>query len=181
MNDLLELRRPVETKRPVRRRLARFLESVLNTWRDSAEERSDRVQLEIPTGEADPFLEMDPGRMTQVILNLIENALQHSPGNGPVRLYGRACGSDHLCIGVTDRGKGIPQEHMRRLFDPFFTTRPGGSGLGLSVVRYIVERHHGRVTARNNPDGPGATFEIRLPVAPPPGGRTDEDSAGDEG
>ncbi len=165
MNDLLELRRPVETKRLVRRRTGRMLRSILNTWLEADAEGVDRVALEISPEVEELPVEIDPERMTQMVLNLLENAVQHSPDGAPVHLRARASAANEVCIGVSDSGPGIPADHLRRIFDPFFTTRKGGSGLGLSVVRFIVERHHGRITARNNPNGPGATFEIRLPRA----------------
>ena len=65
---------------------------------------------------------------------------------------------------MKDRGRGIKEGILPRIFDPFFTTRKGGTGLGLSIVRQIVESHLGSVIAYNNTDGPGATFDVAIPV-----------------
>jgi signal transduction histidine kinase len=71
-----------------------------------------------------------------------------------------------LVVSVEDEGPGIPDADLARLFDPYFSKKEGGVGLGLAMVKRIVEEHGGRVTAGNRPDGqPGAVFRISLPVA----------------
>jgi two-component system sensor kinase FixL len=73
-------------------------------------------------------------------------------------------GSDAVEVTVRDTGTGLPPAHAERVFDPFFSTKPSGLGMGLSISRSIVEAHRGRLLATDNPDG-GATFRMRLPVA----------------
>lgn len=111
----------------------------------------------------------DPQRLEQALQNLAANALRHTPTGG--RLDLRAVGSEtETRIAVRDTGPGIPPEHLPRVFDRFYkvdasraaTDTPSGSGLGLSIVKAIVERHGGSITASNAPDG-GAVFEIALP------------------
>jgi signal transduction histidine kinase len=112
----------------------------------------------------------DPHRLEQALQNLAANALRHTPAGGIVELSGRRVPRG-ISIAVHDSGPGIPPEHLARLFDRFYkvdaarAAAPGsyGSGLGLSIVKAIVERHGGTVTASNAPDG-GATFEITLPA-----------------
>jgi signal transduction histidine kinase len=115
----------------------------------------------------------DPDRLEQVLQNLAANALRHTPRDGTItlsasRLSGPASTdrSPALTITIRDSGPGIPAEHLPLIFDRFYKAdesrrAAGGSGLGLSIVRAIVERHGGIVTARN--DG-GAVFEIVLPA-----------------
>jgi nitrogen fixation/metabolism regulation signal transduction histidine kinase len=72
-------------------------------------------------------------------------------------------GDGRVCLGVRDAGTGFPPHEAGRLFDAFYTTKPGGMGIGLSVSRSIVESHGGRLRALPNDDGPGATFEFSVP------------------
>jgi signal transduction histidine kinase len=112
----------------------------------------------------------DPQRLEQALQNLASNALRHTPDGGRLVL-GASVAADGVHMTVTDSGSGIPAEHLPRIFDRFYkadasrsiSTAPSGSGLGLSIVQAIVERHGGRITASNAPEG-GAMFEIVLPV-----------------
>jgi signal transduction histidine kinase len=106
----------------------------------------------------------DRDRLEQALQNLAANALRHTPDGGAITLTSAAADNDVL-LSVRDTGSGIPPEHLPLIFDRFYKVdasrkAAGGSGLGLSIVRAIVERHGGTVMARN--DG-GAVFEIRLP------------------
>jgi two-component system sensor histidine kinase ChvG len=125
------------------------------------------------------------GPLGQVFRNLIDNARSFSPPGGTVRL---SLGRDDLDpdrpirVRIDDDGPGIPPENLETVFERFYTARPRGtafganSGLGLSIVRQIVEAHGGRVTAANRADGDGgvvgARFEVALPVVPTSGRRT---------
>ena len=107
----------------------------------------------------------DPGRLEQALQNLAANALRHTPDGGDVSLTATR-GSDGVHIVVRDTGPGIPPEHLPLIFDRFYKAdaarkAAAGSGLGLSIVKAIVERHGGTIAARN--DG-GAVFEILLPT-----------------
>lgn len=105
-------------------------------------------------------------QLRQVFLNLILNALQAQPAGGLVRVEGEEverAGKRWVVLRVQDHGPGIPKENLKRVFEPFFTTREKGSGLGLFVVRRIVELHHGRVEIKSGA-GQGTTVEVRLPV-----------------
>jgi signal transduction histidine kinase len=93
------------------------------------------------------------------------NAAQHSPEGSDIRLALVGPEEGFLRVLVTDRGTGIRPDALPRAFDPFFTTRKGGVGLGLSVAKRIVEGHGGSVAIRNNEPGPGCTVEVRLPAA----------------
>ena len=106
----------------------------------------------------------DPDRLEQALQNLAANGLRHTPDSGTMTLSATAT-ADAVIVQVRDNGSGIPEEHLPLIFDRFYKVdssrrAAGGSGLGLSIVKAIVERHAGTITARN--DG-GAVFEIRLP------------------
>ncbi|HEX8908331.1 MAG TPA: HAMP domain-containing sensor histidine kinase, partial [Anaeromyxobacteraceae bacterium] len=106
-----------------------------------------------------PPVRADPGRLRQVLANLLANAAQ--AGARGVEIEGEATG-DQVRLRVRDDGPGITPDLRSTLFEPFATGRAGGTGLGLAVSRRIVERHGGTLSLAS-PDGPGATFEIRLP------------------
>lgn len=119
---------------------------------------SDRIVLD--TDDAPEFFKFDGDRMQQALVNLFSNGLQAS-SEGPVHArVGRD--ADRLVFTVTDSGKGIPEDQLETMFAPFHTTKVRGTGLGLAVVRRIVELHGGSVTASNTKAG-GAQFRIEIP------------------
>src|SRR6185437_14790919 len=115
-----------------------------------------------------PPLEVDPQLVTQALVNLIVNAAEASPADGaPIEVEAAraiSLGRDEIAVRVRDRGAGIPPDRERELFKPFFTTKPEGHGLGLAVSQNILLEHGGRIVASNRPDGPGAVFELQIPV-----------------
>ncbi|MCL5961780.1 MAG: ATP-binding protein [Chloroflexi bacterium] len=116
-----------------------------------------------------PILEADPRRVEQILHNLLENAVKYSPDGGKVVVRGEIHGRSAL-IGVSDQGVGIPPEQLDRVFDRFYrvenplTRRAGGSGLGLSIARALVEAHGGGIWAQSAP-GKGSTFYFTLPLS----------------
>ncbi len=113
---------------------------------------------------ADPdlFIHADPPRIKQVLLNLCRNAVEAMPGGGVLTLGGRAEGGE-VVIEVSDTGVGVPPSMAGRIFEPFYTTKQTGTGLGLAVCRRVVEAHGGRITLTSQP-GQGTTFQVRLPL-----------------
>jgi len=110
-----------------------------------------------------PRLWIDRGRVVQVLENLLENAVQHSPAGSCVRCRAQAADAGGVRFSVEDAGPGFRPEDLERLFEPFFTRRRGGTGLGLSIVQRITEEHGGRVEAANRPGG-GAVMTVTLPA-----------------
>jgi two-component system sensor histidine kinase HydH len=109
-----------------------------------------------------PPLRFDAAMMEQVILNLVANAAQASPAAGVVTVKTQRA-DDGVWISVIDRGSGIHPKNLESIFNPFFTTKPDGVGLGLAVVSKIVEEHGGEISADSTP-GEGSVFLIRLPL-----------------
>ncbi len=111
-----------------------------------------------------PSVSGDPESLRQVFSNLVQNALQALPGGrGEVRLSGRPDGS-HVVVEVTDTGPGVDESVRRRLFEPLVTTKKRGIGLGLALVKRIVERHGGTVAYAAGGGGAPHHFAVRLPV-----------------
>lgn len=134
-----------------------------------AQERRERGVLVETASELGKLpLHVDVELMTRALSNLVLNAIQWSPPRGTVRVSAFFAqekeGPVQAVFQVRDNGPGIREEKIRRLFQPFFTTRQGGTGLGLANVRKIVEYHGGTVSGTNHPEG-GALFRITLPAA----------------
>lgn len=137
------------------------VERVVALLRPQAEKK--RVTLLVEE-TSNVTLIVDPEQMTQVILNVVLNAIQASPSGGSVRIR-EAVEADWAQIEIIDEGSGIAPEHLSRIFDPFFTTKARGTGLGLATSQRIVTAHRGTITAV--PGSPsGSIFRIRVPLAP---------------
>jgi len=107
---------------------------------------------------------MDREQMKQVALNLLLNAVQAMPGGGTLTLKGQnSKDGQWITISIQDSGVGIPDEDMNKLFDPFFSTKEGGIGLGLSIAHRIIDQHRGKIEVESDP-GKGTLFTIWLPV-----------------
>ncbi len=125
------------------------------------------VSVDIPDGLQ---VRADRSRLARVLRNLLSNIARYTPADTPVEITARS-DDEGVHIAVADRGPGVPEDALPRLFDPFFRTEQsrsrstGGLGLGLMLVRQIAEAHGGRVSARNR-DGGGLVVELLLPGAP---------------
>lgn len=108
-------------------------------------------------------LHADANQLRQALLNLVKNAVEATPPDHPVQIRLTRDGPD-LLASVRDGGPGVPDELGDRIFEPFFTSKPTGTGLGLAMTRQIIEEHRGTLTYENLPEG-GATFTVRLPCA----------------
>lgn len=182
IDDILDVSRIVSGKvrlDPRELDLAAVIDQALEAIRPAAEAKNIAIERRIP--EALPGTIGDPDRLQQVVWNLVSNAVKFTPAGGRVIVAVRS-EPDHLVIDVIDDGAGIPAEHLLAIFERFRqidggTTRiHGGLGLGLAIVRQLVEMHGGTVSAHSAGLGHGATFTVRLdtrgamraaPVAPP--------------
>ncbi len=163
MADLLDFGKPAaETMQPGR--LETVVEQAVKSSSALAGSREVAIDNRVPAQS--PPIRMARNRLVQVFVNLIENALQHSPSGSTVTLAAADIDTDGrrwIDCTVRDAGSGIRDDDSARLFEPFFTRRRGGTGLGLSIVQRVVEEHGGRVFARNHPAG-GALMTVRLPL-----------------
>lgn len=161
VQSLLTFARPEQ--RPFDRlQLLPMVEEALRLVKLSRSGRDIRFEPRVP---AELWVEGDPARLTQVLLNLLANAADASPPGGRVEIRA-ARGAGSITLEVQDWGSGIPEELRERVFEPFFTTKdPGsGTGLGLPLVYRIVSDHGGSIAVLSG-DG-GTTFTVRLPTAP---------------
>jgi signal transduction histidine kinase len=110
-----------------------------------------------------PELQLDEAQLRQALINLLRNAREASPKGGTVRLLVVRDGDDAVCVGVEDEGPGVPEELRQSIFDPFYTTKQRGTGLGLAVTRAIVDAHGGSIACEPRQGG-GTRFTIRFPV-----------------
>jgi PAS domain S-box-containing protein len=164
MRDLLELGKPVDQSRMARNSLTALCTTTADLWKQTDPKRTHQLLFD-STGAEDLPVWMDSAKIQQVLINLLDNASQHSPPGSVIRMVlTQSNGAAGICI--QDEGAGIPGQNFTRLFTPFFTTRKGGVGLGLSLVKHFVEMHGGKISAWNNKPRPGSTFEVTLPLSP---------------
>ncbi|MGH7804110.1 MAG: two-component system sensor histidine kinase NtrB, partial [Candidatus Binatia bacterium] len=161
VTGLLELGRPRElTLEPVP------LGQVVFRAADFAEmqAREHGVVIRRVAAEPDPTALCDPELVYQVVLNLLVNALQILSAGGQIEIAVARPAGGVVGFHVRDDGPGIPEAIREKIFQPFFSQRAGGAGLGLTFVQRVVQEHRGRVTVESTP-GRGTTFRIELPAA----------------
>lgn len=164
MSDLLDVARPSPAAERRRESLVAFCRDVVDAWRRNPARPSREVTVHAPPGDELPVL-IERQRIEQVLVNLLDNAADHSPRESAIgleldrRLPGLAR------VRAVDAGTGAPAVGVDRMFEPFFTTRTGGTGLGLCIAKGIVEDHGGHITASRNDPAPGLTVEFTLPLA----------------
>jgi signal transduction histidine kinase len=161
------VRNTIKKGDPTRRRinLNELIANVAHVVRPDAVAYS--CEIEISLAEDLPLIEVDPIQIQQVLVNLVSNALdamrQTPPDRRKVEISTAGNGENEVRLSVRDHGTGIRYEVHERLFDQFFTTKEQGLGMGLAIVRSIVESHGGKIQAENVADG-GALFYFTLPV-----------------
>jgi signal transduction histidine kinase len=167
--------------------LVKVLEELVALLSSQASAQAVRIEPELQLGEA--RVRMDRQQLTHAFMNVMLNAIQAMPGGGTLRVTAKRVKwstrqmvdssrpidqsttrpidtGDFIEIAVADTGPGIAPEHLDRIFEPYFTTREGGTGLGLALTHKIVEEHGGRIRAESEV-GSGTTFIITLPVVEP--------------
>ena len=135
-----------------------------------AQAKEQRVVLELDLASSLPAVFGSAEALRQVFLNLATNGLQAMPEGGCLQCRSRYLPQDQMIeIRMADTGPGVSVEDRTHLFEPFFTTRSEGTGLGLALCREIIEQHDGRIDLVTE-EGSGATFCVRLPIAERGGG-----------
>lgn len=162
--DFLRFARPTPPQ-PLQLDLHPLVAEVLEVFTRRSDVPEVRLINTVPT---DLRLTVDPGQLRQVLLNLVLNAAQASQPGGRIEVSAHVDESDPslICLQVRDEGAGMAPDVQARIFNPFFTTRPEGTGLGLAQVHRIVEDHGGSLGVLSQP-GEGSTFTLRLPALGP--------------
>jgi PAS domain S-box-containing protein len=172
VSDLLDLARIEAGRFELRREpfdLVAGLRGAMERLRQLAQDRE--ITLTLGAAEGLPQVQADGMRMDQVFTNLLSNALKFAPSGGRIIVAARQQGPD-LLVEIRDSGKGIPAEHLERVFERFYRVplsdggRLEGTGLGLSICKAIVEEHGGRIWAESVV-GQGSTFSLTLPIDSP--------------
>ena len=175
IDDLLDISRISSGKIRLEKQritLRAVVESAVETSRPGIEAGHHRLVLQLPADEVE--LDGDLTRLAQSVANLLNNAAKYTPSGGSIRLQAGRDG-DHAVIEVQDSGVGIPAEMLDRVFQLFaqvgrtIDRSQGGLGIGLSLVRSLVELHGGTVTAQSEGTGLGSTFTLRVPCLPTAG------------
>jgi len=167
MNELLDLGKTIPKTGFLPVPLAEVCRESIDLWNASGSAQKIPVIL---TEEPEPLQTVvmaDRGRLVQVIFNLLENAAQHSPVDANIILHLiDSDGSDNpkAIIRISDAGSGIPSEFLDQVFDPFYTGRRGGTGLGLALVKHFIEDMGGTVVLFNNDPPPGCSAEVHIPT-----------------
>jgi signal transduction histidine kinase len=174
IDDLLDVSRVSQGKIDLRREtisVQDVLQSAIETSRPLIESAKHVLTLDVP--QTPLWLDADLTRLAQVVGNLLNNAAKYTPEGGAITLSAREEGDD-VAIGVSDNGSGIPADMLPKVFDLFtqvdrtMDRAQGGLGIGLALVKRLVEMHGGRITAESAGPGQGSRFTLRLPLAAAP-------------
>jgi signal transduction histidine kinase len=174
LNDLLDLARSDAGRlsiAPQPTELGPLIDEAVRTMRAQTEADGQALTEEIEPGL--PLVNVEPGRIRQILVNLLTNAHDYSPEGASIRVTARARGADVL-VSVIDDGPGIPESQLEQIFERFtrgdagLTQRVGGTGLGLAIARSLVELHGGALAVDSTP-GVGSSFSFSLPTAAPAG------------
>jgi signal transduction histidine kinase len=161
VQGFLKFMRPEDLKlQPVN--VCELLENIARVVEPDAAAASIRIVCDCPPGV--PYVHGDPEPLRQALFNLALNACQSMPNGGRLHLTAQPASGRRVALTVEDTGIGIPPMHLPRIFDLYFTTKVGGSGIGLSMVFRTIQLHDGEVEVQSTP-GTGTTFRILLPQA----------------
>lgn len=187
IDDLLDMSRITQNKIELRREHMRLQDALQAAQEVSAPQiEAHRHQLSLDIASEPIWLDADMTRVTQIISNLLNNAAKYTPAGGRIALSAAVAG-DEAVVRVSDNGTGLAPEMLDRVFDLFVQAHDdepqaqGGLGIGLALVRRLVDMHGGRITAESAGRGQGSTFTVYLPLAAQQQAAADTEDAIDEG
>lgn len=157
INEILTYSRQRELK-PERMQLNAFVEELLSVY-----PFPDQIQVAKTLTPANPVVDIDSTEFRQAVRNLIGNGIEVMPKGGVITVQTEVVGSEAMLL-IADAGSGIPPDVLDKVFAPFFTTKARGTGLGLAVVKKVIDRHNGRIEVGSEV-GKGTTFKLYIPIA----------------
>jgi PAS domain S-box-containing protein len=163
MNDLLDLGKPIQPSQFSRALLTEIVAAALKSWMEAHPRLSQQVKV-VNNLQPDDFVLVDTNKIQQVIINLIENATQHSPQGEEILITLGKSSENYVMVKVIDKGVGLKSQDQPRIFEPFYTTRKNGTGLGLSICKHIIESHGGSIDIVGNKNTPGCMAQFIIPV-----------------
>jgi signal transduction histidine kinase len=170
MNDLLDLGKAIPASNLLPVPLYRLCSETITLWKSSGSATNKQIVLECNVPPDHLLVRTDSIKLQQVFFNLIENAAQHNPPSSSVRFCIIGAESpDNIqnmaVVRISDQGSGIAPDRIERIFDPFYSDRKGGTGLGLALVKHFIESMGGQVRIGNNDPPPGCTAEVHIPLS----------------
>ncbi len=123
----------------------------------------ENIEVKSQIDEVIPTIMADPDQMGQIFGNILLNAIQAMPEGGQLIIKTEELSPDRAAVSITDTGVGIPGENIKKIFEPLFTSRAKGIGLGMAITKTMVEGHGGTIEVQSEP-GKGSTFTVRLPI-----------------
>ncbi|MEW6332654.1 MAG: ATP-binding protein [Thermodesulfobacteriota bacterium] len=166
IQELLEFSRESEP-RMTPSNVNEIIEKTLHILENEFRLRHITLEKQLPDRIPDVLLDRD--QIGQIFVNLLLNALQATEDHGVIQVRSSITpDGERLKCEIEDNGCGIHPEHMSKIFEPFFSTKPKGTGLGLAVSFGIVQKHRGRIYAAGGPGGKGSVFTVEIPISPPP-------------
>jgi two-component system nitrogen regulation sensor histidine kinase NtrY len=149
------------TARPEPTSLAALINEVVEAYRTGLEER---VSIDVDIPESLPLLMVDKTILARALTNIIENALHAMPGGGALRLRAAPVSPDRVELAIIDTGVGMDKAALERIFEPYFSTRASGTGLGLTIAKRNVELNGGTISVESE-RGKGTSVTMTLPIA----------------
>jgi len=163
MNDLLELGKPIQLSQFSKALLSEIASAALKSWMEAHPQLSQTVKV-VNNLRSDDIVLVDTNKIQQVIINLMENAAQHSPQGEEILFTLGKVSKKCFMVEIIDKGVGLKPQDKPKVFEPFYTTRKSGTGLGLSLCKHIIESHGGSIDIFNNKNASGCTARFTLPV-----------------
>jgi PAS domain S-box-containing protein len=167
MNELLDLGKPISAANLQALPLLKLCQETMGLWKISGMAENRQVVITAEQDEADILVTADSGKLQQVIFNLLENAGHYNPAESTITMHLAVTAPDSgmAIVRIIDSGRGIPEGNLSRIFEPFYSNRRGGTGLGLSLVKHFIGIMGGSVRIWNNDPPPGCTAELCIPLA----------------
>jgi signal transduction histidine kinase len=162
VNDFLSYARPTEPRLEPRD-LNALVEEIVRFLRAELQQKEIAIEVVLPPSL--PLVPIDEAQLRQAVMNILINAMEVLRPGGKIEIATGVASPSDVFLRITDDGPGIPEEIRRRIFEVFFSTRGGGTGLGLPIAQKIVAAHGGRIEMTTQL-GKGTTFVLHLPRAP---------------